>query len=522
MEGEQPRLAELIGSLSLATDLAAGLGAETALRTCVLAVELGRAVGLTGDDLRDVYYAGVLRFIGCTALSSEMAHGYGGDDMAVLAAMTPADVARPTSLLRTAVTRVGRGTPTHRRIRTVARVLASPTLGSQIATAHCQLAMMLAARLGMSERVVGALGQIYERYDGKGAPHGLRGAQIATPARVMHVAFRAAAHLGIFGAAEALAVVRERGGGELDPALAAAFVRHGAELLAAASGPSVWDTYLDAEPLPVTRIDSERVGQIALAFAHYADVKSRYTLGHSTGVARLAAAAGRVAGLPASECDALHLAGLLHDLGRISVPSGIWEKAGPLGASEWERVRMHAYHGERILARSPLFAETASLAGMHHERLDGSGYHRGAAGAGVSRAARILAAADVYQALTEQRPHRRALAPTAAAQTLAAEATAGRLDTQAVAQVLAAAGQRPPRQPRGAASTALTAREAEVLALLARGLSNKQIGGRLVLSPSTVKNHIAHIYEKTGISTRAAAAVYAVDHDLLQDGPNSP
>lgn len=522
MDDTAPRLAELVGALSLATDLAAGLASETALRTCLLAVQLGRALGVQGEALRDIYYTGLLRFIGCTAFAHETAARLGGDDMGALRALTPADTGSPVSLLVTAVTRVGAGSPPLRRAAAVARLTTDPAFGRQLATAHCELAIALAGRLGMREPVVTSLGQIYERHDGKGAPGGLPGTEIALPARMMHVAFRAEAHRSLFGGAEAVAVVRERSGRELDPEIAGAFTRHAAELLEQVAAPSIWDRFLAAEPAPFVRVPRERVGAIASAFAHYVDVKSPYTLGHSTGVAHLAARAGAKAGLPEAECETLLLAGLLHDLGRISVPNGIWDKPGPLGPIEWERVRLHTYHSERILSQSPLLAPFAQLAGLHHERGDGSGYHRGLTAAALGRPARILAASDAYHALTEARPHRPAHAAADAARILAADAQAGRFDRPAVEAVLATAGQRGAARVRGARPAALSEREVEVLRLLARGLSNKAIAARLVLSSRTVKNHIAHIYEKTGISTRAAAAVFAVANDLLEDGPFGP
>jgi HD-GYP domain-containing protein (c-di-GMP phosphodiesterase class II) len=522
MSDAQPRLAELVGALSLATDLAAGLAYETALRTSLLAVRLGRTLGVQGEALRDIYYTGLLRFIGCTAFAHETAARFGGDDMALLGALTPADTASPMSILVTAVRRVEAGRPPLRRAATVARLMVDPAFGGRLAAAHCDLAVGLAGRLGMRPPVVASLGQIYERYDGKGAPRGLRGSGIGLPARLLHVAFRAETQRGLFGPAEAVAVVAQRSNGELDPDVARAFVRNAPALLEQADAPSVWELFLAAEPAPFVRIEPARVGEIASAFAHYADVKSPYTLGHSVGVARLAARAGGAAGLSEAGCESLHVAGLLHDLGRISVPNGIWDKPGPLNTVEWERVRLHPYQTERILAQSPLLAPFAPLAGLHHERSDGSGYHRGISGAAISRPARILAASDAYHAMTEPRPHRPARDPAEAARALAAEARAGRLDQAAVEAVLTAAGQRRASRERGTRPATLSEREVEVLCLLARGLPNKAIAERLVLSPRTVKNHVAHIYEKTGISTRAAAAVFAVTNDLLEDGPDGP
>jgi HD-GYP domain-containing protein (c-di-GMP phosphodiesterase class II) len=507
---EAPRLAELVGSLSLATDLAAGFALETALRTSYLAVELGRAVGLGGDQLRDVYYTGLLRFIGCTAFSHEQAFYGGGDDLGFSRALAAVDLARPAQVVRAIVRGVGRGAGPVGRVTAIARTLGDPAGPRKFAAAHCDLAVRLAPRLGMSAGVVTALGQIYERWDGRGNPQGVAGEALALPARLMHVAWRAELHRGLDGAAAAMEVVQARAGSELDPALSARFGRHGRALLEAASAPSVWDAFLAAEPAPVVRLQPERVGSVAEAFAHFVDIKSPFTLGHSTGVARLVQAAAQALGWP--EAEDLRTAALLHDLGRVSVPNGIWDKPGPLNPAEWERVRLHAYQTERILSQSPLLASYAALAGQHHERLDGSGYHRGVPPA--ARGARLIAAADVYQAMTEDRPHRRAHAPAAAAELLAAEARAGRLERAAVEAVLAAAGQG--RAVRGAWPDQLSEREVEVLCLLARGLSNKEIGARLFISAKTVQHHVAHIYEKTGVSTRPGAALYAVEHGLVR------
>jgi DNA-binding CsgD family transcriptional regulator len=208
----------------------------------------------------------------------------------------------------------------------------------------------------------------------------------------------------------------------------------------------------------------------------------------------------------------LRAAALLHDLGRAGVASSVWDRPGPLGAADWERVRLHAYWTGRMLDRCPALRPLAAVAGAHHERLDGHGYHRGAAASELSRAARLLAAADVFAAVTEDRPHRPALSADAAARLVVAEAAAGRLDRDACAAVVEAAGL--PR-PRTAWPCDLTDREVDVLRLAARGLSNRQIAQVLVLSDRTVETHLKHVYDKTGRRTRAGAAVFAMEHDLI-------
>jgi HD-GYP domain-containing protein (c-di-GMP phosphodiesterase class II) len=218
-----------------------------------------------------------------------------------------------------------------------------------------------------------------------------------------------------------------------------------------------------------------------------------------------------------SDAIRIRRAGLLQDLGRAGVPNGIWDKPGPLTTTEWEQVRLHPYHSERILLRSPALTPLAPLAGMHHERLDGSGYYRQAMGESIPAGARLLAAADAYQAMTERRPYRPSHTPEEAAAELRGDAASGRLDPQAVHAVLEVAGHiiEPVRSewPAG-----LTSREVEVLRLAARGMSNREIGAALSISPKTADHHIQHIYTKIGVSTRAGAAIFAMEHDLLHAG----
>ena len=183
-------------------------------------------------------------------------------------------------------------------------------------------------------------------------------------------------------------------------------------------------------------------------------------------------------------------------------------------SGEWEQVRLHSYHSERLLTRISALADLARTAASDHERLDGSGYHRGVGGSQLPPAARILAVADIWCAMNEPRAHRPSRTRAEAAQSLRDEASAGKLDGQAVDAVLGAVGERP--RPAGEPPAGLTAREVEVLRLLARGLTNKETAQRLAISPKTVGRHVESIYSKIGASTRAAAALFAVEHDLLR------
>jgi HD-GYP domain-containing protein (c-di-GMP phosphodiesterase class II) len=307
----------------------------------------------------------------------------------------------------------------------------------------------------------------------------------------------------------------ERAGHAFDPQVAACVVEAGREILALGEGASAWDEVLALEPPPPLALEPEAIDRALAAMGNFADLISPSLAGHSADVAELAAAAAQHCGIDAVKVTAIRRAGLVHDLGRVAVHPRIWQKPGPLSADEWEQVRLHPYQTERVLSRSGFLAALAPIAGVHHERLDGSGYHRGCTGAALPMPARVLAAADAYHAMTEPRPRRQPLAPERAATTLGQEASSGRLDPDAVAAVLEAAGQRPPRLQRPAG---LTEREAEVVAMLARGLQTKQVARALGISVKTADRHIQNAYRKIGVSSRAAATVFAMEHGLVAWG----
>jgi HD-GYP domain-containing protein (c-di-GMP phosphodiesterase class II) len=299
-----------------------------------------------------------------------------------------------------------------------------------------------------------------------------------------------------------------------DPTVADAFLDRGQDWLAAAGEVSAWEAVLAAEPQPWAWVGMDRLDAILHAFADFVDLKSPYTRGHSPAVAALVEATATHAGLSGPETTELRRAAFVHDLGRAGIPNGILDKPGPLSRAEWERVRLHPYWSERILAHTGALQPLAALAGAHHERLDGSGYHRGSPAALLSPAARVLATANTYQALTQDRSYRPALSPEAAAQRLLAEADGGRLDREAVRCVLIAAGQRRPGQRR-TWPAGLSEREVTVLRHIARGASYKEVAAHLSISPKTAEHHVGHIYAKLGVSSRAAAALFAMEHNLL-------
>jgi HD-GYP domain-containing protein (c-di-GMP phosphodiesterase class II)/DNA-binding CsgD family transcriptional regulator len=350
-------------------------------------------------------------------------------------------------------------------------------------------------------------------WDGKGWPGGLAGDGIPVAARLAQFAeFVEVAHrLG--GNDAAVALAERRGGSQFDPALSAALRADPDAILGELDSAHTWSAVIDAEPALRVTLSEDDFDRALRAIADFVDLKSPYTLGHARAVADLAAATATQLELSGDETRLLRRAALVHDLGRLGVSNAIWDKPGPLGAGEWERVRLHPYLTERMLHQSEALAPLAAIAVQHRERLDGSGYPRGLAGSAISRPARVLAAVDAYQSMREPRPHRAALTDDAAAAELRAEVRAGKLDAEAVDAVLAAAGHDVGRRREWPAG--LTSREIDVLRLLARGLSSKQIATQLVITPKTARNHIEHIYTKIDTSSRVGASLFATEHGLL-------
>ena len=512
------RLVELLAALSLATDLANGFPMEKGLRNCLLAFLIGRELGLGADELADVYYFGLLRSIGCTSYAYEEARAT-GDDRNFRNSFAGLDSSQPADLMRRAFTRLGKGQGLAGRARAIGGFVAG---GRQfvmgMGAANCEAGARLAERMGMSKSVSEALIQVHERWDGKGIPSAIAGPNLQLAARIGCFCHDVTVHLVDESREEVRQMVRRRAGGQHDPQVAQAFLNHSDDLLDAVEKESVWEAVLEVEPEPRPWLPESRIDETARAFADFTDLKSPYTLGHSTGVAQLAEAAARKLGCSDADVTSVRRAALMHDLGRASVSNGIWDKPDRLSTAEWERVRLHPYYTERVLEKAPALRPLVRLAGGHHERLDGSGYHRGDPAALLPLPSRIIGAADAYHAMTELRPHRPPFSPEAAARELSKEITAGRLDRDAGSGVLDAAGQHA-HVPKKEWPAELTDREIDVVRLAVRGRSNRQMAAELFVSEDTVKTHIRHVYEKVGFSSRAGLALFAMENDLLTTEP---
>ncbi len=483
------------------------------MRTCLVALAVGRQAGLDDRDLADVFQGAMLQALGCTAHATENAALF-DDDLAFQRAVHSLDVSDPASMA-TFGSWAGeqRGAELRARFRQIAA-----TVGPQATQSSCEASRALGTRLGLRPGAIAALDHIHERWDGLGIPGKCSGNALSLTVRVMHLATQAVIAHRTGGERAVLALVGNRAGGQLDPELVALVLADPGPLLAALQTPDPFAAALESEPPPKARVSVDGLDALADAFGDLADLKCRFTLGHSRGVALLADRAASLAGVPDDVRGRLRRAALVHDVGRTSVSTAIWERPGPLSAGESDQVRLHAYWSERVLVRSPVLADLAPLAGSHHERLDGSGYHRGVGSMSLTRESRMLAAADVMHALREDRPHRGARDLETAAQMLGDEARGGRLDPDAVAAVIEASGA--PR-PRRAWPAELNDRVVDVLRLAARGLSNKEIAQALVVSPRTVQHHLAHVYDKTGRRTRAGTALFAMEHGLLEVGGDS-
>jgi HD-GYP domain-containing protein (c-di-GMP phosphodiesterase class II)/DNA-binding CsgD family transcriptional regulator len=318
--------------------------------------------------------------------------------------------------------------------------------------------------------------------------------------------------------AEAIAAARDRRDRTYDPDLADLFFAHGGRWFDQVDEMEPWEAVLDLEPEPRRTLKGAGLDAALTVAADFIDLKSPYRAGHSRRCAQLGADAGRVYGATEQEIAELRRAALLHEFGTTAIPNSILDKRGPLTRAEFDRVQLHPMLTEQMLGRSPALAALNPLAAAHHEKADGSGYHKGLRADATDRAGRLLAAVDVYVGLTTERSDRAAFSTDAAATELRQQVSRGVFEKAIADAVLTAAGHQRATiaTPRTRGPGGLSRREVEVLRLAAMGLTTREIADRLFISPKTADHHIQHVYTKIDVSTRAAAALWAMQHGLVQ------
>lgn len=512
------RFGEFICTLALAQDNAFGQPLESQLRSCLLGTWLCEAGGYQRTLSETVYWVALLRYLGCTGHAHEVATLF-GDEISIRARTLVHDAANPAEVMQDVVTFATAGRPPEQREQIVRMIEQG---GHEWAVYNfksgCEVGDMLARRLGLSPEVRDALGYTFERWNGNGFPNHVGGEAIPLAMRIVHLSHDMEAIARLHSPAKALELARERRDRTYDPALADLFAEHGAGWLERLSGLDPWDAVLALEPSPHRSLDGEDLDDALTIAADFIDIKSPYMAGHSRRCAALGTDAGRLLGLPDKALATLRQAALVHDFGTTGVPNSIWDKPGTLTRAEFDRVELHAMLTEQMLRRSPALASLNPIASAHHEKCDGSGYHKRLRTEPDNLAAGILAAADIYVGLTTERADRPAFSDQDAAAELRRLVADGKLGQRATSAVLVAAGHGEPlskpsrsiHHPGG-----LSSREIEVLRLAARGLTTQQIADRLFISPKTTDHHIQHIYTKIGVSTRAAAALWATQNHVV-------
>jgi HD-GYP domain-containing protein (c-di-GMP phosphodiesterase class II) len=514
IEPTTPSLAELVSTLSIASDLGMGRPVERVLRQTVIAMRLADVAGVEPEVRAATYYTSLLTWVACAADTSDLTVLF-GEEEGLYADSHDGDLT-PMAMGMFVVRHLGRGGPALRRVGLVGRFLATAGRSVQkVMEAHCLAAGNFAVRLGLGEDVRTPLLQAFERWDGKGVPGKVRAQQVAPATRLVHLADNIEAFHHAGGAEAAIAMAHERRGTQFDPDFVDSFCDHAAEILHDVDTLSAWDEVIALDPSLGTPMGDELFDEALATFGDFADLKDPTRIGHSRAVASLAAGAASFLGLPSTEVANVRRAGWLHDVGIIGVSSTVWTDPRPWSIGQRERSRTHPYLTERMLARAPMLQLIGQCAALHHERLDGSGYPKGLVAAAIPVSARVLAAADVYTALRQARPHRPAVEAATAEQVLRKEVAGGRIDGDAANAVLAAAGHRVRR--RAGLPGGLTAREVDVVVQLARGRSNPEIAEALGISRRTVASHLEHIYTKLGVSGRTEAALFAMRHGLIEE-----
>ncbi|HEX2413152.1 MAG TPA: HD domain-containing phosphohydrolase [Solirubrobacteraceae bacterium] len=405
-------LSEVLGALSYALDVTEGEPPGHAVRTTVIGMRLGEQVGLDEDAQSALFYALLLKDAGCSSNAARLSSLFAADDQRAKHEMKRIDWSSSGALVRYAVRNVTPGAGPLAKARGLRRLVQEQEVTREMIGTRCERGAEIARMLELPPATQEAIRALDEHWDGAGQPFGLRGEEIPLLGRILCLAQTVEVFVRTLGIDGALAMALKRRGRWFDPALVDA-------LLAIRDDRRLWGPLEDPRTVPslalwepadrVRTAGDEDLDRIAQAFARVIDAKSPYTADHSAGVAHWAVAAGTVLGLAGEALRDLRRAGLLHDIGTLAVSSRILDKPGRLEPEEMAVMREHPRYTEKILERVACFRGIVETAAGHHERLDGTGYHRSLAAFDLSRSARILAVAGVYEALTADRPYRVAM-----------------------------------------------------------------------------------------------------------------
>jgi putative nucleotidyltransferase with HDIG domain len=407
-------VSEIISALSYALDLTEGRSMGHTVRSCVMGMRIAQEFGLAADERAELYYTLLLKDAGCSSNSSRLFHILNADDIRAKGDLKTTDWTKVGwDSLQYAVTHVATSTPYPERIWKLLQVAATQQRDScELVKIRCERGSAIARRLGFSDKVANGIHSLDEHWNGGGYPNGLRGnkipifANIANLAQTMEVFFEAR------GAKAAVEAAQTRSGRWFSPELvkAALSLSQSGKLWRGLEKDDVSEEVLAVEPGDRRlSADESTIDNICEAFAEIIDAKTPFTYKHSTGVADAAVDIGRWFGMGEQELKKLRRAGLLHDIGKLGISNAILEKPGKLTSEEFASIRKHPFYSYEILRRVPVFADFSAEAAAHHERLDGSGYWLGLMAPDLSQCARILAVADVFDALRTKRPYRDAL-----------------------------------------------------------------------------------------------------------------
>jgi HD-GYP domain-containing protein (c-di-GMP phosphodiesterase class II) len=405
-------LSEVLGALSYALDITEGEPPGHAVRTTAIGMRLGEQIGLGDEDRSALFYALLLKDAGCSSNAARLSSLFAADDHATKRAMKVTDWSRPGALARYTWQSVAPGGSPLAKARQMRRITQADEVTRELIGTRCERGADIARMLELPASTQAAIRALDEHWDGGGQPLGARGSEIPLLGRILCLAQTLEVFVRTVGLPGALAMALKRRGRWFDPALVDA-------LLSIRDDRRFWGPLEDARAVPpvaawepadrVITAGEAELDRVAGAFARVIDAKSPYTARHSSEVARWAVATGAVLGLDAAGLRDLRRAGLLHDIGKLAVSSRILDKPGRLDPGELAAIREHPRYTHQILARVACFKPIVEPAANHHERLDGTGYHRGLAAFDLSRPARILAVADIYEALTADRPYREAM-----------------------------------------------------------------------------------------------------------------